>query len=91
MKEKKRPTKAQQAFISPERQANEYLEECELAHRLRETVTIELTTKDLMMIMVATITPFVRQLNQLTKDMEELKEVTLHFADEVRKMKKRKH
>ena len=69
----KRPTKAQKAFVSPEKQAEAYLRECELTKQLQETATIELPVKDLMMIMVATITPFVQRLNQLTRDMEELK------------------
>jgi len=65
--------KAQKVFVSPEKQAEAYLRECELTRQLQETATIELPVKDLMMIMVATITPFVQRLNQLTRDMEELK------------------
>ena len=91
MPEKKRPTKAQAAYYGPEKQAQEYLEECELARHLQMSATVELTFKDLMMILTGAMTPFIRQLNQLTKDMEELKEITVRYADEVRKLRKKRH
>ena len=76
----KYPTFAQSSFKSLDQQAQEVI----------ETAEVVLNFKDLMMILVGAMTPFINQLNTLTKEVEELKEIVVRYADEVRKSKKKR-
>jgi len=79
LRSKNYPTSAQSSFKSLDQQAQE----------VTEKVEVVLTFPDLMMILTGAMSPFINQLNRMTKEVEELKEITVRYADEVRKLRKK--
>lgn len=88
MKSKKLPTKAQADFPPP---VGWPLSDEALRKALIEQSEVILPLKDLMMMFVGIITPWVRKVNQMEREMEDLKAVDLMLCAEVRKLKKRRH
>jgi hypothetical protein len=61
-----------------------------LTKQIVDVGEIVLNFKDLMMILTGAMSPFINQLNNLTKEVEELKEIIVRYADEVRKSRKKR-